>query len=138
MSGVGGKDFVLQVEDSAGAGTYTTIAGLRAKTFAKAAEAIDATSHGSNQNREIVDGAGIKSLNVSGSGIMDTDKTTIQRIEDAHDNQTLTNFRLVDSSSGGRTYTASFKITSLEVTGEYNGALEFSISLESSGAVTIS
>lgn len=135
MAAKGGKDFLLKVEDTHGSGTYTTVAGLRSTSFTKNAEAIDATNHGSNQNKEILDGAGIKSVSISGSGIFDTG-ATLDRVEDAHDAQTLTRFQVVDADAG-KTYTALFKITSFERSGDYNNEQAYSIALESSGAVTI-
>lgn len=135
MAAKAGKNFLLKVEDTAGAGTYTTLGGLRSTTFTKSAEAIDATNHGSNQNKELLDGAGIKSVSLSGSGIF-TDSTTLDRVEDAHDAQELTRFQVIDTDAG-KTYTALFKITSFERAGDYNNEQSYSISLESSGSVTI-
>lgn len=136
MAAKGGKDFLLKVEDSAGAGTYTTLGGLRSTSVTRNAEAIDSTNHGSNQNREILDGAGIRSLSISGSGIFTTD-ANLAVIEDAHEAQTLTRFQVIDVDSG-RTYTALFKIVTFERSGDYNNEQAYSISLESSGSITTS
>lgn len=137
MAAKGGKDFLLKVEDApAGSGTYTTLGGLRSTSFTKSAEAIDATNHGSNQNSEILNNAGIKKMSISGSGIFTSD-ASLGQIEDAHDNQTLTRFQVIDVDSG-RTYIGLFKITSFERSGDYNNEQAYSISLESSGSVAIS
>jgi len=136
MSGKGGKDFLLKVEDTAGSGTYTTLGGLRSKGFTRSAEAIDATEHGSNQAKELLNNAGIKSMSISGSGIYQN-AVTLTRVEDAFETQTLTSFRIVDDDAG-RIYTALWKIVSIERGGEYNAEQTYSISLESSGVVTIS
>ena len=134
MSGEkGGKDLLLKVETSVG--VYTTIGGLRSKSYSFGADGIDVTNHGSNQSREFLDGAGIKSMSLSGSGVFKED-TALAKVEANHLTQTLTNFRIVDST--GNTYTALFKITSLERSGEYNGEQVWTIALESSGAITIS
>lgn len=137
MTAYAGKDLLLKVEDTHGAGTYTTVGGLRSKNFSWSAEAIDATNHGSNQNKELLDGAGIMAMSISGSGIF-TDSATLTRIITAFQSQTLTRFQIVDATSGGQTYTALFKITSLERAAEYNAEQTWSISLESSGSVTVS
>lgn len=133
----GGKDLLLKIEDSPGAGTYTTIGGLRTKSFSFSADAIDVTNHGSNQYSEILDAAGIKKLSLSGSGVF-TDDANLSTIESAFIAQTLTRFQIVDSYSGGKTYTAYYKITSWERDGEFNGEQTWSISLESSGSITVS
>ena len=140
MAAKAGNLCLLQVETTAGAGTYTTIPGLRTKEFTRNAELIDGTSHGSNQIREIVDVAGIKSITISAGGLVDSTETILNRIEDAFDSQTLTLFRFIEENgaSGMRTYTMSCKITSFGRTAEYNGATEYTLALESSGAVTVS
>lgn len=136
MAGKGGKDFTLKMEDSAGSSTYTTIGGLRSATMSREFAEIESTNHGSNQNKEVLDGAGIRSMSVSGEGIF-TDDANLGDLEDIAVNQTLYSFQIVDADSG-RTYTANFKITTFERAGEYNAEQTYSVSLVSSGAVTIS
>jgi predicted secreted protein len=46
---------------------------------------------------------------------------------------TIRNFKIAHPSFG--TYTAQFQITAFEMAGEYNGALEFTATLESAGEV---
>lgn len=136
MAAKGGKLWLLKVEDSpAGSGTYTTVGGLRETSLSMSAEAIDATNHGSNQNKEILDTAGIKSMALSGSGIF-TDAQNLEDIEDNYHSQTLTRFQCIDNETGGRTYTGLYKITSFERTGGYNNEQTYSLSLESSGSIT--
>jgi len=64
-----GKDLLLKV-DSDGAGTYTTVAGLRARTLAFNAASVDITDQESaGRWRELLEGAGIKTARITGSGI---------------------------------------------------------------------
>lgn len=135
MGAKGGKDYLLKVEDTPGSGTFTTIGGLRSTSATRNAEAIDATNHGSNQNKELLNGAGIRSMSVSGSGIF-TDDANLEAIEDAHEAQLLTRFQVIDTDNG-KSYTALFKIVSFERSGDYNNEQAYSISLESSGAITV-
>lgn len=136
MAGKAGKNLLLKVEDSGSPGTYTTIGGLRSKTMTLNNEAIDATNHGSNEYREILDTAGIRSMSVSGSGIFTSDANLAQIRADVIAG-TLRNFQIVDTDAGD-TFTAAFKIVSLERAGEYNAEQTYSISLESSGTITVS
>jgi TP901-1 family phage major tail protein len=133
MAKKGGKDFLLKMESAEGSAAYSTIGGLRSTGFSREAEAIDATSHGSNQNKELLSGAGIKSSSISGEGIFD-DGADKDLLEDIFDNQSLWSFQVVDVDDG-ITYTGNFKITSYERGGDYNAEQTFSISLESSGAI---
>ena len=131
MSGEkGGKDLLLKIETST-PGTYATLGSLRAKTMSINAEEIDVTNHESNQLKTLLDGAGIVSFALSGSGIHNGDSSTLNRAEDRCRSQSLTNFQIVDAN--GRTYQGLFKIVTFERTGEYNGAQTYSISLSSSG-----
>lgn len=133
MAGAG-KDFVLQIGDGGGTEVFTTIGGLRSKSMSINAEAIDITNHGSNQWKTLLDGAGIKSMSVSGSGVFTDSASEAQMQTDALA-QTLRNFKIIDSDTGDY-FTGAFKITSLEYAAEYNAERNWSISLESSGAIT--
>ncbi len=124
-----GKDFLLKVYDGA---AYTTVGGLRSSSFKGSAEAIDITSIDSTQWAELLDAAGIRKVGLSGAGILKSD-APVSTLRSAWLNQTLTNFQLVEV---GGTWAGSFKITAWELTGEYNGAQTYSLSLESSGEVT--
>ena len=128
-----GKDFVLQREDApAGSGAYTTVGGLRPTSFTINTEQIDTTSKDGDNWRDLLAG-GIQSMSVSGGGIFEND-TVIKAIEADKIAGTFWNYRLIDSL--GTTFDAQFQITSWGRSGEYTGALEYSISLESNGAVT--
>jgi predicted secreted protein len=128
MAEKGGKDLLLKYGG-------TTLGGLRATEYTITNEEIEVTNHGSNQYKEVLDGAGIRSMTVSGSGIHDGDAATLDAVEDLCIAGTLGTFTVVDPD---RTYSASFKVTEFGRSGEYNGAQEYSISLQSSGTVTIS
>lgn len=136
MAGKKGHDWLLQIEDSGTPGAFTTMGGLRSNSLTINNEAIDATNKGSNQWREVLDGAGIRSMSMSGSGIFTNSATLSQARADAI-NGTLRKFKMIDSDSGD-TFTGLFKITSMERGGEHNGEMTWSMSLESSGEVTVS
>lgn len=124
-----GKDLLLKIDV---AGTPTTLGALRSVGMSGSAEEIDVSSIDSSQWKEILDGAGQRSFTLSGSGIL-ADTAPVDNVRDAFLNQTLTTFNIVEVNG---TWAGSFKITSFEITGEYNGAQTYSISLASSGAVT--
>jgi len=130
----GGKNILLKVNTTGS--TYVTLGGLRSKGLTMNADGIDITNHGSNEWREFLDGAGIKNMSVSGSGVFQND-ATLTTVRTNFLAQTLTNFQVVDDAASGITYQGAYKITSLEVTGEYNGEAVWSISLESSGEISI-
>lgn len=131
----GGKDFLLKVNTTGT--TFATLGGLRSKSMTINAESIDVTNHGSNQFKELLDSAGIKSMSLSGSGVHNGDAATLNLVDDTLLSQALLKFRIVDADSG-RTYESKFKVTSFERAGEFNAEQTYSLSLESSGPITVS
>jgi TP901-1 family phage major tail protein len=64
-----GKDLLIKL-DMTGAGSFETIAGLRASRITFNAETVDVTHLGSEGRwRELLSGAGVRSAAISGSGI---------------------------------------------------------------------
>ena len=72
------------------------------------------------------------SLSVSGSGVF-TDVTTEETMRATMNSATFKNFQILIPDLG--TYTGAFHLTSLEYSGEYNGEVTYSVSLESAGAI---
>jgi TP901-1 family phage major tail protein len=69
MTAQKGKDLLLKV-DSDGEGSFTTVAGLRARALAFNAATVDITNQESaGRWRELLEGAGLKTARISGSGI---------------------------------------------------------------------
>ena len=130
-----GKNLLLEVAD--GSGTFTEVGGLRSKSLTINNELIDSTNHGSNEWREILDGAGIRMMTFSGSGIFNNDANLAQ-MRDACINGSLLTMRIRQDSAPTATYQGTFKCTSFEVAGEYNAEQTYNLTFESSGQVTVS
>lgn len=131
MSATAGKDLLLESDD--GAGTFTVMGGLRSSSISLNGEAIDVTDQSSNQWTTLLDGAGIKKASISGSGIFNNsanEQLAITRMLGG----TIANYKLVDGT--GKAFLGAWKITKLERKGGYKDAQEWSMTLESSGAVT--
>ena len=114
--------------------TFTKIGGLRSDSLSINAEAIDITNHDSGEWKKILDGAGIRSVSISGSGVFE-DGTVVHEVRTATMANALMNMRFVINSDGDY-FSGSFKCTSLELSGEYNAEFAFSASFESSGTVS--
>jgi TP901-1 family phage major tail protein len=132
MAKTRGKDFLLQSEDTSGSGTYTTVGGLRATGLTINNEQIDTTSKDGDDWRTLIV-SGVQSMSVTGDGVFDND-TVGKAIQLRATTNTLWNYKLIDNT--GNTFTGSFQITSWGLSGEYTGALEYTLSLESAGTVT--
>jgi len=81
-----------------------------------------------------LDYAGIRSLSVSGSGVY-TNETVFQAVRTKAYTNALTCLMFIDTVTDD-IVESCFKITSLEVGGDYDAEGTYSISAESSGEVT--
>ena len=111
MSAQNGKDLLIKV-DMTGTGSFTTIAGLRATRISFNAESVDVTSLDSAGGwRELLGGAGVRSANLSGSGVFrdaDTDERARQLFFDGE----TPAFQVVIPDFG--TVEGPFQVTALE------------------------
>ncbi len=114
---------------------YKTIGGLRSSSLSYSADDIDVSNHGSNQWKTLKDGAGMRQFAISGSGVY-TNATNYRAMEASAFSNALVNLAFIDLD-GGRVYSGSYKINSLEASGEYDGEASFSISANSSGTVAV-
>ncbi len=114
-------------------GTQTTVGGLRSSSITLNDEMVDITNKDSSNNRTLLPQGGIQSMTVSGSGVF-TDAASEQQLRTNFGGATLSSMSFVIPDLG--TYAGSFQITSLEYAGEFNGEATYSITAESSGAIT--
>lgn len=114
-------------------GTQTTIAGLRSSSITLNDEMVDITTKDSGGNRTLLPQGGNVSVTISGSGIF-TDATVENTVRGYWASGTLKTYNFIVPDLG--TYAGTFQITSLEYGGEFNGEVTYSITLESSGAVS--
>lgn len=132
MAAQRGGALLLKVDIS---GTMTTIGGLRSTSITLNDEAVDITNKDNGQTRTLLPQAGTASLSVSGSGVF-TDTTAEQTIRTAWNASTFSTYNIIIPDLG--TYSGTFMIASLEYSGEYNGEVTYSITLESSGSISFS
>lgn len=133
MAAQKGKDLLLKV-DSDGGGSFTTIAGLRARTLAFNAEAVDVThAESAGQWRELLAGAGVKSARLTGSGIF-KDASSDEIVRSYVFNGTIRDWQVVIPDFG--TVEGPFHIGSFELTGRHDGEVAFELALESAGVLT--
>lgn len=133
MTAQRGKDLLLKIGDGGTPESFATVAGLRSTTLAFNAQTVDVTNADSvDLWRELLAGAGVKSAQVSGSGVF-KDAASDAAIRAAFFNQTLSNWQVVIPSFG--TVSGPFQITALHYDGPYDGELKLSLTLASAGAL---
>lgn len=114
-------------------GTQTTVGGLRSSSITLNDEMVDITNKDSSNNRTLLPQGGIQSMSISGSGVF-TDAASETQLRTNFGGATLSSMSFVIPDLG--TYAGSFQITSLEYAGEFNGEATYSLTAESSGAIT--
>lgn len=133
MAAQRGLDMIVEV-DTNGSGSYSTVAGLRTVSFTLDGQNIDITSQDDTSRfRQILASAGVMSLSVRGSGVF-KDATSDATMRTYWAAKTLRNFRCTVPSF--YYFICSMAVTNIEYSGEYNGEVTYSITLESAGDIT--
>ncbi|PID37130.1 MAG: phage major tail protein, TP901-1 family [Rhodobacterales bacterium] len=128
-----GKDLLIKL-DMDNAGTFETIAGLRATRISFNAESVDVTSLESQGGwRELLGGAGVKSASISGSGIF-KDAGTDERARQIFFDSEVPAFQVIVPDFG--IIEGKFMITSIEYAGSHNGEATYEMSMASAGALS--
>ena len=127
-----GSAFLLKVGDGAATPVFATVAGLRTTQLSVNGEAVVVTNKDSGGWRQLLSGAGVRSVSVSGAGVF-TGSAAEARLRASALSGALDDYRL--TFEGGDTMTGRFLVTRLDYAGEFNGERTYTVSLESSGAV---
>ncbi len=129
-----GSALLVKIGNAGSPETFTTVAGLRDTSISINSETIDVTNKDSARVRTLLANAGIKSFSISGSGVF-TDGASEQSVLTAFSATTFSNFQFLVPDYN--TFTGSFQVTAVEYSGTYNDAVQYSMSFESAGTVTI-
>jgi TP901-1 family phage major tail protein len=111
---------------------FETVAGLRTTQLTINAESVVVTNHGSGGWRELLSGAGVRAVSLSGSGVF-TGSAAEARIKASALAGVIDDYRVVFES--GETVTGRFLLTRLDYAGDFNGERTYTLALESSGPV---
>ena len=135
MAAQNGKDLLIKV-DMDNAGSFETLAGLRASRISLNAQTVDVTHMESvNGWRELLEGGGVKTASISGSGVF-RDEDTDLRANQIFFAGSTPEFQVIVPDFA--TFEGKFQITSLEYAGQYEGEATYELSLSSAGLITYS
>ena len=128
-----GAAFLLKIGDGAvPTPGYDTVAGLRTTQMTINGDTVVVTHKGSGGWRELLSGAGTRSVSVSASGIfLDSDAETRVRANALAG--TLDDYEL--SFEDGAKMRGRFLVQRLDYAGDFNGERNYTLQLESSGPV---
>lgn len=132
MSAEKGSAFLLKIGDGAQPPVFTTVAGMRTTQMQVNGEGVNVTSKDCGGWRELLSGAGLRSVSVSASGIF-TGSVAEARVKTNALTGLLDDYELRFES--GERMTGKFLVTRLDYSGDYNGERNYTLSLESSGPV---
>ena len=132
MTAQKGSAFLLKVGDGATPPAYRTVAGLRTTQMSINGETVVVTHKESGGWRDLLSGAGVRSVSVSASGIFlgsaaeaSIRANALAGLVDAYEL----------SFEDGEKLRGKFLVQRLDYAGDFNGERNYSVVLESSGAV---
>ena len=132
MAAQKGSAFLLKISDGASPPTYNTVAGLRTTQMSINGESVVITSKDSGGWRELLSGAGTRSVTVSAAGIF-LGSAAEMGIRGNALAGTIADYEL--SFEGGERMRGKFLVQRLDYSGDFNGERNYTMTLESSGLV---
>ena len=130
MAGFNGRELTIDYDS-------TTLVGIRTRGLSISADAVDTTTDDDTGERTLLPDPGMRSAEISVAGIT-SDEVLLAEILSGISGRTLNNavVNLPSSLAVPGTVTFTAFVSSFEVTGEHDGAVEFSATLMSAGAIT--
>lgn len=135
IQAVVGRNFLLKITDGLSPSQYTTVAGCRATDMTINSGTVDLTNKSSNGWQEILPAAGIRSVDITASGVLDATagSEAITILKTALNGGTPLICKIV--SDAGDSFTGTWMLKSYKRTGNHNDAEMFDFSLSSHGVI---
>lgn len=132
MPAQSGSAFLLKISDGASPPAYQTVAGLRTTQMSINGDTVVVTHKGSGGWRDLLSGAGTRSVSVSAAGIFlgSVAESAVRAHALAG---TLDDYEL--SFEDGERLRGRFMVQRLDYAGDFNGERNYTLQLESSGPV---
>ncbi|PKB14237.1 TP901-1 family phage major tail protein [Novosphingobium kunmingense] len=128
-----GSAFLLKITNGAIPAVYQTVAGLRTTQMSINGDAVVVTSKDSGGWRELLSGAGVRSVSVSAAGIF-LGSSAEARVRANALAGTIDDYEL--SFEDGDKLRGRFLVQKLDYAGDFNGERNYTMQLESSGLVS--
>jgi len=132
MAAEKGSAFLLKVGNGAAPVVYATVAGMRTTQLSINGDSVVITNKGSGGWRELLSGAGVRSVSVAGAGVF-TGSAAETRLKSNALSGVLDDFEL--SFESGERLQGRFLVQRLDYSGDFNGERAYTLALESSGPV---
>ena len=128
MTAEKGSAFLLKIGDGGDPVVYQTVAGLRTTQMSINGEAVVVTSKDSGGWRDLLSGAGVRSVSVAGAGIF-LGSAAETRIRGHALTGTIDDYEL--SFESGERMQGRFLVVRLDYAGDFNGERSYTMALES-------
>lgn len=132
MPAQSGSAFLLKIADGASPPAYQTVAGLRTTQMSINGDSVVVTHKGSGGWRDLLSGAGTRSVSVSAAGIF-LGSAAESAVRAQALAGTLDDYEL--SFEDGERLRGRFLVQRLDYAGDFNGERNYTLQLESSGPV---
>jgi len=132
MAAERGSAFLLKLGSGSPTPTYATVAGLKTTQLSINGDAVAITNKDSGGWRELLSGAGVRSVSVAASGIF-TGGVAEAQLKGLALLGGIAPYEL--SFESGERMQGSFLVSRLEYAGDFNGERNYTLALESSGEV---
>ena len=132
MAAERGSAFLLKIGDGGEPPVYATVAGLKTTQLSVNGDPVAITNKDSGGWRELLTGAGVRSVSVAASGIF-TGSAAEARVRSLALGGEIEAYEL--SFESGEKMRGDFLVTRLEYAGDFNGERNYTLALESSGEV---
>lgn len=128
MAGFNGRELTVDWDS-------TTLVGVKSRTISNSNEMVDVTTDDDSGWRKLLATPGLKSVEVSVSGVT-SDEVLLAEFYNASTTGETLQVSLPSSLATPGNLSGTFHLSSFEQSGEHDGAYEFSATFMSSGAVT--
>lgn len=132
MPAQNGSAFLLKISDGASTPTYETVAGLRTTQMSINGDTVVVTHKESGGWRDLLSGAGTRSVSVSAAGIF-LGSAAENNVRSHALAGTVDDYEL--SFEDGEKLRGRFLVQRLDYSGDFNGERNYTVQLESSGPV---
>ena len=134
MAKASGRTFLLKKGDGATpTEAFTTVTALTNVEINGTRTSVQSTDKEDAGVQKLFEAAGVKSLQITGSGFFD-DSANQDAIIDAFNDGSILNYQIIDGVSGNY-WQGPFQVSSLAIGGNEAELVTFSITLDSAGAV---
>ena len=135
MAAQKGREMLVKVSDGGSPDVFSTVGGIRTRSFAVNNEQVDITDSDNAPWRQLLGDAGLRSISVSGSGVF-KDEAAINTVEELAFSGNNRDFQLVFGNSDY--IQGSFQVAGFTYEGEHDGEQTYTLSLESAGVCALS